>query len=379
MDLPPDNPPPSPAPRPAADRRLFWMVVILAGLAGGLLYRELSDFFAAGTLEPRTITPRGDLADDEKTTVAIFKEASPSVVYITTLAVRSDRFGFNMLEVPQGTGSGLIWDQRGHVVTNFHVIRDADAVKVATSDHRTWDAEVVGVAPDKDLAVLRLRGSTDRLKPIPLGTSHDLQVGQRVFAIGNPFGLDQTLTTGIVSALGRTILSVNDRKIEDVIQTDAAINPGNSGGPLLDSAGRLIGVNTAIASPSGTSAGVGFAVPVDTVNRVVPELIAYGRQVRPQLGVTLAPDHVLRQTGIDGVLIAGVQDGSGAAEAGLRGTRWTTDRRIVLGDIIQSINGKPVRSADDLLNALEKHKVGDTVEVTILRQDSKLTVRVRLQ
>ncbi|HSW45831.1 MAG TPA: trypsin-like peptidase domain-containing protein, partial [Phycisphaerae bacterium] len=311
-----------------ANRRLFWLIVILAGLAGGLLYRQCGEFRKERILEPRAIAPRGALMDEEETTIRIFKESSPSVVYITTMAVRSDLFGLNMMEVPRGTGSGFVWDDKGHVVTNFHVILNADSVKVTTFDHKTWDADVVGAAPDKDLAVLRLRGGPDRPRPIPLGTAHDLQVGQRVFAIGNPFGLDQTLTTGIVSALGRSILSVSQRRIDEVIQTDAAINPGNSGGPLLDSAGRLIGVNTAIASPSGTSAGVGFAVPVDIVGRVVPELIAYGRQVRPRLGVSLAPDHVLRQMRIGGVLIREVEEGSGAAEAGLRGTRWAGDGRI---------------------------------------------------
>ena len=367
-------------PRREPNRRLFWLVVILAGLAGGMLYRQVSDFLRSPSVVPRAITPRGNLSDEEKTTIAIFKGASPSVVYITTLAVRREQFGFDVQDVPQkGTGSGFVWDDRGHIVTNFHVIMDAQKVRVMTSDHRTWDAEVVGIAPDKDLAVLQIRGLTGRLRPLPLGTSHDLQVGQRVFAIGNPFGLDQTLTTGVVSALGRTIRSVSQRKIEDVIQTDAAINPGNSGGPLLDSAGRLIGVNTMIASPSGSSAGVGFAVPVDTVNRVVPELIAYGRLVRPRLGISLAPEHVLQEMGIAGVLILNVEEGSGAAEASLQGTNRTPDGQIVFGDVIQSVGGKSIESADDLLGVLEKHKAGDVVEVGVLRGDRKMTVRVRLQ
>jgi S1-C subfamily serine protease len=359
---------------------LFWLVVILAGLAVGLLYRQVSDFLRSPSIVPRAVTPRGNLADEEKTTIAVFKEASPSVVYITMLAVRREQFGFDVQEVPQkGAGSGFVWDDRGRIVTNFHVIMDAQAVQVTTSDHRTWNADVVGIAPDKDLAILQIRGLTGRLRPIPLGTSHDLQVGQRVFAIGNPFGLDQTLTTGVVSALGRTIRSVSQRKIENVIQTDAAINPGNSGGPLLDSAGRLIGVNTMIASPSGSSAGVGFAVPVDTVNRVVPELIAHGRLVRPRLGISLAPEHVLREMGIAGVLVLNVEEGSGAAEAGLQSTYRAPDGRLVLGDVIQSIDGKAAVSADDLLSDLEKHKAGDVVEVGILRADRNTTVRVRLQ
>ena len=380
MDQPPHSYPPELPPQAAPNRRLFWLIVILAGLAVGLLYRQVSDFLRFPSAEPRAITPRGDLADEEKTNIAIFKEASPSVVYITTRAVRQEWFGFDVQQVPQeGTGSGFVWDDRGRIVTNFHVIMDAQAVTVTTSDHRTWKADVVGIAPDKDLAILQIRGLTGRLRPIPLGTSHDLQVGQRVYAIGNPFGLDQTLTMGVVSALGRTIRSVNQRKIEDVIQTDAAINPGNSGGPLLDSAGRLIGVNTQIASPSGSSAGVGFAVPVDTVSRVVPELIAYGRLVRPRLGVTLAPEHVLRQMGIAGVLVLNVEEGLGAAEAGLQGTRRATDGRIVLGDVIQSVDGRVIASGDNLLSVLEKHKAGDVVEVGILRADRRMTVRIRLQ
>lgn len=379
MDQPPLPPPRYVVRRTDPDRRLFWLVVILAGLAGGLLFRQLSQTFFAPTGEPRAITPRGDLAEAEKTTIAIFKEISPSVVYITTIAVQQSRFGFNVTEIPSGSGSGFVWDNQGHVVTNFHVIRNADSVKVTTSDHRTLDAAVIGVAPDKDIAVLRVRGDEGRLRPIPIGSSHDLQVGQFVYAIGNPFGLDQTLTTGVVSALGRTIMSVNNRKIEDVIQTDAAINPGNSGGPLLDSAGRLIGVNTAIASPSGSSAGVGFAVPVDTVNHVVPELIAHGKIIRPQMGVNLAPDHVLRGTGVKGILILAVEENSGAAAAGLRGTSWTRDGRILLGDVIQSIDGKAVQTMDDLVSVLEKRKVGDVVRLGILRANERLEVDVRLQ
>lgn len=380
---PPTTPTPPvprpPAPRADDSRRLFWLVLILAGLAGGLLYRQVAEVFRTSSVEPRAITPRGSLSEQEQTTIAIFKEASPSVVYITNVAVWTDRLGLNVQEIPRGTGSGFVWDSQGHIVTNFHVILNADAVKVTTSDHRSIDADVIGVAPDKDVAVLRLRGGGGGLRPIPIGSSHDLQVGQAVFAIGNPFGLDQTLTTGVVSALGRTIRAVTDRTIEDVIQTDAAINPGNSGGPLLDSAGRLVGVNTAIASPSGSSAGVGFAVPVDTVNRVVPELIAHGKLVRPRLGIRTAPEQVLRGTGVTGVVIRTVEPGSGAAEAGLRGTEITRDGRILLGDIIQSIDGQAVRSTDDLLNALDKRKVGDVVEVGILRDGNAMKVQVRLQ
>ncbi|HYN21859.1 MAG TPA: trypsin-like peptidase domain-containing protein, partial [Thermoanaerobaculia bacterium] len=281
-------------------------------------------------------------------------------------------------EIPQGSGSGFIWDRQGHVVTNFHVIQNASGAQVTLADQSTWDAELVGGAPEKDLAVLRIKAPQARLRPLPLGSSDDLRVGQSVFAIGNPFGLDQTLTTGIVSALGREIQSVAGVPIRDVVQTDAAINPGNSGGPLLDSAGRLIGVNTAIFSPSGAYAGIGFAIPEHSVRWVVPDLIRYGRVNRPTLGIQPAPDAWNRQLGIEGALILNVTPGSGADEAGLRGTRQSRGRRIELGDILQSIDGKPVKDSGDLLLILEEKKAGDVVRVGILRGDRKLEVRVRL-
>jgi S1-C subfamily serine protease len=325
----------------------------------------------------RPVVARGDLAEDEKSTIELFKHASPSVVYITTLSRRVVNF-FEMTEVPQGTGSGFLWDRQGHVVTNFHVLQGSDSSVVTLSDQSNWKAAVVGVEPDKDLAVLRISAPADKLPPILVGTSKGLQVGQKVFAIGNPFGLDETLTTGIVSALGRTIDAVTGRKIQNVIQTDAAINPGNSGGPLLDSAGRLIGVNTQIASPSGASAGIGFAVPVDTVNEVVPELIAHGRIVRPRLGIVPATEGIARQLGVTGVLVLSVQEGSGAAKAGLQGTERDREGSLILGDIIVGVAGKDVASYDDLVTALEKQKVGDTVPVKIVRNDRTLTVAVVL-
>jgi len=360
-------------------RRLLWLVMFLAALSGGLLFRQLNSFFAERFIEPRAITPRGDLSNVEKTTIELFQQASPSVVYITSVALRSGWMGLNVTEIPQGTGSGLIWDAAGHIVTNFHVIQKANTVEVTLSNHKTYKAQLVGVEPDKDLAVLRIDAGATPLKPIPLGTSNDLQVGQHVFAIGNPFGLDQTLTTGVVSALGRTINAVTRRTIEDVIQTDAAINPGNSGGPLLDSAGRLIGVNTAIYSPSGSSAGIGFAVPVDTVSRVVPQLIAHGRVIKPRLGIALAPDHILRRVRASGVLILHVEKGSGAEAAGLRGTRRTRDGQFLLGDIIKKINDAQINNSNDLLNILEHHKIGDTIQVTVLRDDQLQTFAVTLQ
>ncbi|MDB5306545.1 MAG: 2-alkenal reductase [Gemmataceae bacterium] len=257
----------------------FWPLLLLLVLGGVLAWRFWPRPTRPGTdpdAVPRAVTPRGDLAEAEKTTIAIFRQTSPAAVHITTLNVRQDRFSLNLFQIPRGTGSGFVWDQDGRVVTNYHVIEGADAARVTLSDQSEWKARLVGAYPDKDLAVLVIDAPGDRLRPIPIGTSHDLQVGQFAFAIGNPFGLDQTLTTGVISALGREIDSVNRKTIKDVIQTDAAINPGNSGGPLLDSAGRLIGVNTAIYSPSGAFAGIGFAIPVDEVNRVVPQLIRTG-------------------------------------------------------------------------------------------------------
>ena len=379
-------PPPAPPPPrgdyprdPAGVRPLTLLLVLVFGLlAGFALYRFVFD---RGTpaRDPRPITPRGDLAADEKSTIDLFRKASPSVVYITSLGPAMD-YGRNVFEAPQGTGSGFIWDDAGHVVTNFHVINRATSAQITLNDHSSFPAELVGVAPEYDLAVLRIQAEASRLPPIAIGTSHDLQVGQKVFAIGNPFGLDQSLTTGVVSALGRTIPGVAGNEIEQVIQTDAAINPGNSGGPLLDSAGRLIGVNTAIYSPSGSNAGVGFAVPVDTINRAVPQLIRNGRIVRPRLPLTIneqLSDQVPRQSlGVDGVLIIRV-DPAGAA-AGLRGTR-RTERGIVLGDVIQAIDGKPVRSVQELYAVLENYRAGQTVTLTVYRGNGQTDVKVQLQ
>jgi S1-C subfamily serine protease len=324
------------------------------------------------------VAPRGDLAEDEKSTISLFREASPSVVYITTATVRRDQFSFNLMEIPRGTGSGFIYDRQGHVVTNYHVLQDADTATVTLSDQSTWHARLVGAEPDQDLAVLRIDAPGERMRPILIGASNDLLVGQKVFAIGNPFGLDQTLTTGVISGVGREITSVTNRKISGVIQTDAAINPGNSGGPLLDSAGRLVGVNTAIYSPSGAYAGIGFAVPVDTVNRIVPQLIQHGRVARPALGI-VPDDRVTRRLGVDGVLIMGIFPDSGAEQAALRATQFDNAGNVLLGDIIVAVDGVPTPTAEKLLDALEKHQVGDTVSVTIMRDRRQLSVDVVLQ
>ena len=321
---------------------------------------------------------RGDLAADERARIELFRQASPSVVFITTTALSRDWFSMNVQEIPRGTGSGFVWDRQGHVVTNYHVIQGANRAQVTLADQSVWDAVLVGAAPEKDLAVLRIEAPPERLPPIPVGRSDRLAVGQTVLAIGNPFGFDQTLTTGVISALGREIQSLARIPIRDVIQTDAAINPGNSGGPLLDSAGRLIGVNTAIYSPSGSYAGIGFAIPVDTVNWVVPELIVHGRLVRPSLGVETATERIVANLGIEGALILRVAPGSGAADAGLRPTTRDRFGQVRLGDVIVAIDGQAVTSGHDLVLLLERRQPGETVTVTVDRDGRRQDLEVTL-
>ncbi len=329
---------------------------------------------------PRPVSPRGPLLPEEQTAIAIFEEARGSVVYITTLVYQRDFFTFNVQEIPQGTGSGFIWDEEGRIVTNYHVIAEAQNVQVTLSDQSKWKAELVGAAADRDLAVLRIRAPRQKLRPIRIGSSSDLKVGQTVFAIGNPFGLDQTLTTGVISALGREIESVTRRPIKGVIQTDAAINPGNSGGPLLDSAGRCIGINTAIYSPSGASAGVGFAVPVDIINRIVPQVIRFGKDIRPGLDVELAEDYQTRQLGLRrGVLVLSVGKGSTAAAAGILPTRYDRFGNIALGDVIVAVDGKKVNTTNEFYDILDTYQVGDTIRVNVERAGGEKTLDVKLQ
>ncbi|CAD5369870.1 2-alkenal reductase [Rubrivivax sp. A210] len=317
---------------------------------------------------PRAVTPRGALAADEQANIDIFRRTSPAVVHITSLGVQRDLFSLNVQRVPRGTGTGFVWDERGHIVTNYHVIQGADGARVTLADQSTWDARLVGAFADRDLAVLRIEAPKDKLPPIVMGSSRDLIVGQRVYAIGNPFGLDQTLTTGIVSALGREIESFNQRTIRGVIQTDAAINPGNSGGPLLDSAGRLIGVNTQIASPSGASAGIGFAIPADEVNRIVPRLIRDGRFVRPALGISAGPPGLQQALKLPkGVAVVQLASAGPAAKAGLQAFRRGTRGEIVAGDVITTINDEAVADLDDLLTALEKYQPGESVTLGLWR------------
>jgi S1-C subfamily serine protease len=359
----------------------IWAVVALSALTA--LFAKQSWVGSAVLNDPRAmarpVIARGELAPQEKSTVGLFRQASPSVVHITAIAVQRDLFTLRPYQIPEGTGSGFIWDTTGNIITNFHVIQSADAAQVTLSDQSNWKAKLVGVAPDKDLAVLKIDAPANRLPAIPVGTSKDLQVGQSVFAIGNPFGLDQSLTTGVISALGREIESVTRRPIQGVIQTDAAINPGNSGGPLLDSAGRLIGVNTAIYSPSGASAGIGFAIPVDTVNRIVPELIRYGKVTRPGIGVQIAEDQIAERFGVNGVLVVDVVPGSAAAKAGLRPTRREASGRVRLGDVITAIDGKKVLSPNELYLTLENYKVGDAVNVSLMRDGKVVQAKLTLE
>jgi S1-C subfamily serine protease len=370
--------------------RIVFLVSLAAGVVLGLfvstgLQRALSPSpgrdVATPTPQPRSLADPPQLDPEERHTIALFKDAQRSVAFITTQVEQVDFWTRNVFEVPSGTGSGFVWDDKGHVVTNYHVVQDSDAQKVTLGD-TPYDARTVGIAPAQDLAVLKIDAPRDKLVPIRVGTSADLQVGQKVYAIGNPFGLDYTLTNGIVSALGRAIQSVTNVTIFDVIQTDAAINPGNSGGPLLDSAGRLIGINTAIYSPSGASAGIGFAVPVDTVSRIIPELIAYGKVIRPVLGVNLddrLSTYVTRRLGIDGALVRDVLPRTGAAAAGLEGTKLGRSGRIVPGDVVQKIDGKSVKSVGDLQGRLGSYRPGDTVTLTLWREGKTREVRVKLQ
>ena len=381
-----------------SSKAVRWLAVLLLAVAGALVFTVIktrnsskqsvtpqaagSGEGAAGAVSPGTsqskpVVARGKLADDEASTIELFKNSGGSVVHVTS--VRRDSLSAKPFEIPLGTGSGFIWDASGHVVTNHHVIESGNGARVTLNDSTTWPATIVGRAPDKDLAVLRIEAPTDKLIPLSIGSSTDLLVGQKVFAIGNPFGFDQTLTTGIISGLGREIKSRSGRPIQDVIQTDAAINPGNSGGPLLDSSGRLIGVNTAIFSPSGAYAGIGFAVPADTVNRIVPQLITKGQIDRPGLGISISTDQVARKLRKTGVLILEVSKGSAAERAGLVATQSDPSGQWILGDIIVGLGNAKVETRTDLFRALDRYKVGDEVAVLVERGGKTRTVKVVLQ
>ncbi|OYU46147.1 MAG: 2-alkenal reductase [Burkholderiales bacterium PBB4] len=362
--------------------RRIWWIAVLTALASAVVLTLSGPLEAATSpsAAPRPVTPRGELAADEKSTIALFEQTRDSVVFISTSSVVQDFWSRNVLSVPRGTGSGFIWDDAGHVVTNYHVIEGASEATVKLADGTDYKSTLVGASPSHDIAVLKIVSGYKHPTPVPLGTSHDLRVGQKVFAIGNPCGLDWTLTSGLVSALNRSLPGERGSLVEHLIQTDAAINPGNSGGPLLDSAGRLIGINTAIYSPSGTSAGIGFAVPVDTVNRVVPQLIRLGKYVRPSLGLRMDEDlnqRLVRALKVRGVVV--LQSAAGRLAPGLQEATLTRDGNIFVGDIIMAVNGKPTETVRQLALLLDEMKVGDTVTLSLLRKGKPAVLEAKLQ
>jgi S1-C subfamily serine protease len=316
--------------------------------------------------------------EDERNTIEIVKRLRNSVVFVTNIQLVRDFFYSSEEEVPRGSGSGFVWDDQGHIVTNFHVIEEGDLFNVTLPDRQQRRARLVGKEPTKDIAVLRVEGDPSALFPVRAGSSSDLEVGQKVIAIGNPFGFDHTVTTGIVSALGRSMPGAGGVTIRDMIQTDASINPGNSGGPLLDSTGALIGMNTMIISPSGASSGIGFAVPVDTIKKIVPEIIRFGKVAHPWIGITPLADRYARQAGVEGVIIRDVPEGSEAYRAGLRGLGRDNFGQLYIRDVISAVDGAPVKSYDDLYTALENRRVGEVVTLTVIRNDRKRTVRLTL-
>ncbi len=355
------------------------IVLAIAGVLFGLYVLEpYVRVYVLSASAPRAVEPRGTLAEFEQTTIALFARVSPSVVQVVTLGEQTNSFGLsegsNELRA-EGTGTGFVWDAAGNVVTNAHVIGKARRVAIRTATGSFVAAEVIGSATNYDIAVVRVTGRAAIPAPIPIGSSADLKVGQWVFAVGNPFGLDQTLTTGVISALKRRLPTAAGREISGVIQTDAAINPGNSGGPLLDSAGRVIGVNTAIISPSGTSAGIGFAIPIDVVNRVVPGLIGKGRVPTPGIGIIVGSEELAARAGVEGVIIIRTTPDSPAERAGLRGVDMASG---VLGDVIVAVNDRAVRRLADLTEILEGLKLPTTVSLTVQRGSQRRTVTVEV-
>ncbi|MFO0324723.1 MAG: S1C family serine protease [Burkholderiales bacterium] len=346
---------------------------LAAALFGGALWAQRER-----PIEPRSVTPRGALLEAERAMIGLFDATAPSVAYITTESeYRYGWFG-EQVGVAQGAGSGFVWDNQGHIVTNNHVVANASRVFVQLETGKEpVGAKLVGRAPEYDLAVVKLETIPGGIRPIPLGTSRDLRVGQSVIAIGNPFGLNRTLTTGIVSALDRYLPTQDFAEIAGVIQTDAAINPGNSGGPLLDSAGRLIGVNTAIRSASGSSAGVGFAIPVDIVNRIVPQLIARGIASRPGIGIEPVDPSIVARWGIKGVVVASVRRGTPAGDAGLKGiTR--RGNSVDVGDVIVAVNGKSIDTFSTYFAELDRVGIGNTADLTVSNDGKTRSVKLRV-
>lgn len=332
---------------------------------------------AAPSAAPAAVPP-AMRTEDERNTIGVFRAVAPSTVFVTQLRVIHDYWAGVTQEVPAGSGSGFVWDDQGHIVTNFHVVDGARSLTVTFHDQQQFEARIVGTEPRKDIAVLKVDAPQKLLVPIRVAKATQLEVGQKAIAIGNPYGLDQTLTTGVVSALGRHLQGAGGVTIRDMIQTDCAINPGNSGGPLLDSAGELIGMNTMIYSKSGASAGIGFAVPVSTIARVVPQIIKTGSAEQVGLGIGIDPNQRLeRRLGIRGIVVLTVPANSPAAKAGLRGITQTR-RGIALGDIIVGIDDKRIETYDDLYLALDAHKPDDEVKVVVLRGDEKVTLTMKV-
>lgn len=367
-------------------RQIIGIALLSALFAAGavILFTRISSHFQPHSAAFSEDMPKGvtdpTLATDEQNNIEVYKAISPGVVSVKSTIARRDFFG--EVEEGQGSGSGSVIDDQGHILTNYHVIEGAQKLSVSLGGDKTYPAKVVGGDPDTDIAVIQIDAPRDQLTIVPIGDSDKLIVGQKVLAIGNPFGLDRTLTTGVISALQRPIYARNGHLIEGAIQTDASINPGNSGGPLLDSHGRMIGINSQILSPSEASAGVGFAIPANIAKRIVPQLIKDGVVHRPKLGIV--PRAVkdlkdqVRLPVSDGILILGVAPGSSAAAAGLRPTEQTEDGDISLGDIITSIDGEKLSSTDDLYRILDKHQVGDVVKVEVIRNNGRTVIPVRL-
>jgi 2-alkenal reductase len=357
------------------DRFTKIAIIVLLVVGGIYLVQPYFDRFMFSASTPRLVEPRGSLSELERTTIELFERTSPSVVQVVGVGGGVESPFFERENGGGQSGTGFVWDPAGHIVTNDHVVQGAGSLAVRLASGQVLPARIVGTAPNYDLAVIRVDDTRSLPTPVAIGTSEDLKVGQMVFAIGNPFGLDQTLTTGIISALKRRLPTSAGREITNVIQTDAAINPGNSGGPLLDSAGRVIGVNTAILSPSGTSAGIGFAIPIDSVNRVVPELIRRGYVPTPGIGIIAASEAAATRAGVDGVAIVRTVPGSAAERAGLRGVDPASGR---LGDVIVGVNGKAVQQLADLTQELERVGVGQRVSLAVKRDGRELTVDVQV-
>jgi len=324
--------------------------------------------------EKSPIEPPTDY-NSESQVIELFEKAAPSVVFITSTGFTQSYWSLDVTEIPKGSGSGFMWDKKGHIVTNYHVIEGGEKFSVTLSDQSSYKATVVGIAPSQDLALLKIEAPANKLESIPVISSSELKVGQFAFAIGNPFGFDQTLTTGVISALGREITANNGRKIYDVIQTDASINPGNSGGPLLNSSGKLIGVNTAIYSPSGAYSGIGFSIPSNIVKRVIPDLIAYGEIKRPIVGVSLLPEGY--NIG-EGAMVSKVFPNSPAQKVGLQGIKRSRNGQLLAGDLIKEVNGINVKSNNEFIETIEKYQPDDIVTLSYLRDGKKKEVDIKL-